>query len=386
MPLFERTELFARGIGDETDIVKKEMYTFEDRGGDSLTLRPEATACVLRAYIEHGFQVRAQAGPALHNGPDVSVRAPPGGPLPAVPSGQCRGSRRDAPRARCRGDRHADGLLRCPRPGRSPRATRQLDRGCGDAARLRFEARRVPRAAPFRALRRMPGADRPKPPPDPRLQDCPAVSRSSRRRLRSSTRCRPKRWSTSTACAGASTPWGSITRSTQGWCADSTTTCARPSRCSPRSWARRMPWRAGGAMTASSRSSVARLIPESASRSASSGSSCFSGRRSALRPSRPAHSLWVRPRCNASCPAARRARQGGVPVELGYGLRKLPRELERANRLGATWAVIAGDNELARGEAVVREMSSGIQRHVPLEALADELLRLGSTHTEPRSR
>ena len=45
-------------------------------------------------------------------------------------------------------------------------------------------------------------------------------------------------------------------------------------------------------------------------------------------------------------PAARRARQGGVPVELGYGLRKLPRELERANRLGATWAVIAGDNEL----------------------------------------
>src|SRR5262245_2750031 len=57
VPVFERTELFARGIGDETDIVKKEMYTFEDRGGDSLTLRPEATACVLRAYIEHGFHV-----------------------------------------------------------------------------------------------------------------------------------------------------------------------------------------------------------------------------------------------------------------------------------------------------------------------------------------
>src|SRR6266567_3515056 len=50
LPLFERTELFARGIGDETDIVKKEMYTFEDRGGDSITLRPEATAGLLRAY------------------------------------------------------------------------------------------------------------------------------------------------------------------------------------------------------------------------------------------------------------------------------------------------------------------------------------------------
>src|SRR6266540_6354399 len=55
VPLFERTELFARGIGDETDIVKKEMYTFVDRSGESLTLRPEATASLLRAYIEHGL-------------------------------------------------------------------------------------------------------------------------------------------------------------------------------------------------------------------------------------------------------------------------------------------------------------------------------------------
>jgi histidyl-tRNA synthetase len=83
-------------------------------------------------------------------------------------------------------------------------------------------------------------------------------------------------------------------------------------------------------------------------------------------------------------PAARRARQGGVPVELAYGIRKLPRELERANRLGAAWAVIAGDNELARGEAVVREMSTGAQRNVPLETLAEELLRLGRARTDPR--
>ena len=57
VPIFERTELFARGIGEVTDIVQKEMYTFQDRGGDSLTLRPEATASMLRAYIEHGFHV-----------------------------------------------------------------------------------------------------------------------------------------------------------------------------------------------------------------------------------------------------------------------------------------------------------------------------------------
>jgi histidyl-tRNA synthetase len=52
-PIFEETALFARGVGEETDIVTKEMYTFEDRDGTSLTLRPENTASVIRAYVEH---------------------------------------------------------------------------------------------------------------------------------------------------------------------------------------------------------------------------------------------------------------------------------------------------------------------------------------------
>ncbi|MGH9720452.1 MAG: histidine--tRNA ligase [Bryobacteraceae bacterium] len=52
-PILEETQLFARGVGEETDIVTKEMYTFEDRDGSSLTLRPENTAPVIRAYIEH---------------------------------------------------------------------------------------------------------------------------------------------------------------------------------------------------------------------------------------------------------------------------------------------------------------------------------------------
>jgi histidyl-tRNA synthetase len=54
-PVFEETELFARGIGDSTDIVRKEMYTFEDRKGRSLTLRPEGTAGVVRSFIEHNM-------------------------------------------------------------------------------------------------------------------------------------------------------------------------------------------------------------------------------------------------------------------------------------------------------------------------------------------
>ena len=59
-PTFEATELFARGVGASTDIVQKEMYTFQDAGGRSLTLRPEGTAPVCRAYLEHGMHTLAQ--------------------------------------------------------------------------------------------------------------------------------------------------------------------------------------------------------------------------------------------------------------------------------------------------------------------------------------
>ncbi|MCX6003383.1 MAG: histidine--tRNA ligase [Chloroflexi bacterium] len=55
-PVFEDTRLFTRGVGEGTDIVEKEMYTFDDRGGNSITLKPESTASVCRAYLEHGFQ------------------------------------------------------------------------------------------------------------------------------------------------------------------------------------------------------------------------------------------------------------------------------------------------------------------------------------------
>ncbi|MFC2005839.1 histidine--tRNA ligase [Chloroflexota bacterium] len=59
-PVFEDTMLFARGVGDATDIVDKEMYTFQDRGGNSLTLKPEGTASICRAYVEHGLHNLSQ--------------------------------------------------------------------------------------------------------------------------------------------------------------------------------------------------------------------------------------------------------------------------------------------------------------------------------------
>ena len=55
-PVIEQSNLFTRGVGEFTDIVEKETYTFNDRGGDSLTLRPEGTAPVCRSYLEHGMQ------------------------------------------------------------------------------------------------------------------------------------------------------------------------------------------------------------------------------------------------------------------------------------------------------------------------------------------
>jgi len=68
-PILEETQLFSRGVGEETDIVTKEMYTFEDRDGSSLTLRPEATASVMRAYIEHRLDQRPGVQKLYYMGP-----------------------------------------------------------------------------------------------------------------------------------------------------------------------------------------------------------------------------------------------------------------------------------------------------------------------------
>ncbi|MGD0500475.1 MAG: histidine--tRNA ligase [Bryobacteraceae bacterium] len=68
-PILEETQLFARGVGAETDIVTKEMYTFEDRDGSSLTLRPENTASVIRAYVEHRLDQRPGTQKLYYIGP-----------------------------------------------------------------------------------------------------------------------------------------------------------------------------------------------------------------------------------------------------------------------------------------------------------------------------
>lgn len=79
IPIFEATELFARGLGASTDVVEKEMYTFPDRDGKLLTLRPEGTASVIRAYIEHHLWTEAPLAKLYYLGPMFRHERPQAG-------------------------------------------------------------------------------------------------------------------------------------------------------------------------------------------------------------------------------------------------------------------------------------------------------------------
>ena len=78
-PIFESTELFERGVGETTDIVEKEMFTFDDQGGRSVSLRPEGTAGVCRAYLEHGMHKLPQPVKVRYWGPYFRYEAPQAG-------------------------------------------------------------------------------------------------------------------------------------------------------------------------------------------------------------------------------------------------------------------------------------------------------------------
>src|SRR5262245_60325178 len=78
-PAFEDTDLFSRGVGQSTDIVQKQMFTFEDQGGRSLTLRPEGTAAICRAYLEHGMRTLPQPVKLHYSGPFFRHERPQAG-------------------------------------------------------------------------------------------------------------------------------------------------------------------------------------------------------------------------------------------------------------------------------------------------------------------
>lgn len=78
-PIFEDTALFRRGVGESTDVVTKEMYTFQDRGGRSLTLRPEGTAGVMRAFVEHRMHCAQLPAKLYYAGPNFRYERPQAG-------------------------------------------------------------------------------------------------------------------------------------------------------------------------------------------------------------------------------------------------------------------------------------------------------------------
>ena len=141
-PTFEATELFARGVGESTDIVQKEMYTFQDAGGRSLTLRPEGTAPVCRAYLEHGMHTLAQPVKLWYLGSYYRQEKPQAGRFrqfwqigaeaigsddPAVDAESIAAAAHPAGRARCPRPAPAPGLPGQPRRARGvPRAPDRL--------------------------------------------------------------------------------------------------------------------------------------------------------------------------------------------------------------------------------------------------------------------
>ena len=139
-PTFEATELFARGVGESTDVVQKEMYTFDDGGGRSLTLRPEGTAPICRAYLEHGMHKLPQPVRLWYLSSFFRHEAPQAGPLPPVLAGRRRGDRLRRPGGRRRDD---------PAAGRAARRGRRARRApAALLARHARDARGLPRRAP----------------------------------------------------------------------------------------------------------------------------------------------------------------------------------------------------------------------------------------------
>jgi histidyl-tRNA synthetase len=377
IPLFERTELFTRGIGEVTDIVQKEMYTFQDRSGESVTLRPEATASLMRAYIEHGFQVEPKPVRLYTLGPMFRYERPQAGRYrqfhqadvealgeshPALDAEVIAmlmdffgalglaerlelhvnsigdAATRPAYRARlveyfrphlaelcaeCRArlERNALRVLDCKVPSCQPiieKAPSILDALSPEAA-AHFERVR----AHLDAL-------------GVRYTVDPRLVRGLDYYVRTTFEVLTHELGAQNAVAGGGRYDGLIEQLD-----------GPPDP---------------GIGFAIGLERVVSLLAEEAGAGAPLAVLIPLGDAALAR----------------LLPVARLARQRGLAVELGYGTRKLPRELERANRLGARHAVIAGDQELAGGSALIREMRSGVQRPVPFGDLADELARLAA--------
>ncbi len=375
LPLFERTELFARGIGDETDIVKKEMYTFVDRSGESLTLRPEATASVLRAYIEHGFHVQPKPVKLYTLGPMFRYERPQAGRYRQFHQANVEALGETHPaldaeviamlidffRALGLANRlelHVNSIGDAgTRPAYIARLLEYLtlvrDRLCDECL-----ARLV--RNPLRVL-------------DCKTPDCQPIIEKAPSILDSLSSEAARHFENVRQCLDATGIDYTVNpRLVRG-------------------------------LDYYVRTTFEVLTGELGAQNAVAGGGRYDGLIQQLegpadpgigfaigmervvlllgQDDRPAAPLALlipigEAALRRLMPVARALRQTGVPVELAYGDRKLPRELEHANRLGVRYAVILGDTELQHGHAIVRDMKSRQQRPEVLEKLPRILRQL----------
>ena len=377
LPVFERTELFARGIGEVTDIVQKEMYTFLDRAGETVTLRPEATASLLRAYIEHGLHVQPKPVRLYTMGPMFRYERPQAG----------RYRQFHQLNVEALGDEHP--ALDAQVIGMLVEFFRALEL----AGRLQLQlnslgdakCRPVYRERLLEYLRAHAAAL------------CPECRERMERNPLRVLDCK------NPACRRVLDAAPSVQ---EALCDD-----CRRHFADVREYldAMAIPYvlnhRLVRGLDYYVRTTFELTTVELGAQNAVAGGGRYDGliellggppdpgigfaigiERVVLLLPAPAEGREGRQPCafliplgavalKALLPVATAARASGVTVELGYGDRKLRSELERANRLGAAWAVIVGETELTRGEAVLRDMASGAQHTVALPELAGELAR-----------
>ena len=209
-PVFEETELFARGIGAETDIVSKEMYTFDDRDGSSLTLRPEATAGIVRAVIEHNLMNTDPALKVYALGPMFRRERPQKGRYRQFHQLDVEAFGFTSPTIDAEMIELAIGYLEACGVPRA-RAGPELGRGSELPSGLRGDP---PRGAPGDTPRRCAAtasAGRRRTPCGSSTARSPGTRRSSTASRRSPTTSAASAATTSPRCGGSSSCWGSRT-------------------------------------------------------------------------------------------------------------------------------------------------------------------------------
>ena len=350
-PVFEDTELFARGVGESTDIVQKEMFTFEDKAGRSLTLRPEATAGICRAYIEHGMHKLPQPVKVWTAGPFFRHEAPQAGRFRQFTQIDAEALGSDDPTLDAElilllaeiFERAGTGpsRLRLSSLGTPETRADYIDELSGIPARARGRAvgggARAARAEPAARLRRRP----PRHPGGDGGGAAPArpADRRGRRALRRGAGAARRRRAARTR---------SIPRS----CAGSTTTRARCSSSSRSGSGPRRRSAAAAATTGWSRSSAGRRRRAWAGPRASSG--CCS--RPASAEQDHGIDVFVAGTGRDAFVLVGQLRSSGLRAQMEQAGRSLKGQLKQADRLGARWTVILGD------EIEVKDMDTGAQQ------------------------